>query len=93
MKFFFMPPPIGVGGIKFYRCPSVRPSRNISVAHFSGTTHGNNLKFGMLLYHYELYVVSVSLMSDVNFLFGGGICVLRTYSLLSVLEVCLSYSG
>ena len=58
----YMPPPIGVGGIQFYRCPYVctyvyvRPEI-ISITHFSATTYRNDLKFDMQLQHLELYRV------------------------------------
>ena len=57
---FFMPPPLGAGGIMFSGCPSVRPSvrslkyrkfGNLGFPGISQRTHrGNGLKFCMLMY-------------------------------------------
>ena len=63
----------------------------ISVTHFSATADGNDLKFGMQLWHHELYHwcrMSTSCLSD--FTFGGGICVRWTHSLLSFTLECNS---
>ena len=38
--------PMGEGGILFYLCPSVRPSKIFFVAFFSVTVNGRNLIFG-----------------------------------------------
>ena len=38
--------PKGEGGILFYLCPSVRPSKIFFVAFFSVTVDGRNLIFG-----------------------------------------------
>jgi hypothetical protein len=47
----FIPPlPEGGGGILFYLCPSVRPSKIFFVAFFSATIDGKNLIFGHKLH-------------------------------------------
>jgi hypothetical protein len=47
LSFIFIPPlPEGGGGILFYLCPSVLPSKIFFVAFFSVTVDGRNLIFG-----------------------------------------------
>ena len=50
--FFVIIPPLpkGGGGILFYLCPSVRPSKIFFVAFFSATIDGRDLIFGHKLH-------------------------------------------
>ena len=71
--------PKGEGGILFYLCPSVRPSKIFFVAFFSVTVDGRNLIFGHKHHMYTILWVAFLDPSDSYFLFADLLVGLNTH--------------
>ena len=78
----------------------VRTSPKFSVKHISAMAEGNDLKFGMQLYHDELYCVSYfqvcrvttsCLPIDLVHILGGGICDPWSHSSFILFSIVLEW--